>query len=630
MAMVFGGGGGGKSSASAAPPIRLGPDGSLQYYDPATGKWATVGKTATATSGGGSRSGGGSGGSASASNAAINRAADIYRLWLGDAWVASHRSVIQKAASEGWTDRMIIKDAVLRGANTPYAKAMVDYIRSVCGPLPLATVQNILASGVWLESDFATRIAPQYSTDILSNPQSLPFVQLWNRYTAAANFGPTAQSKLKEIVTRFGFTSDALNQWEQWLTTTDSANNGNYGADKREIIRSYIERWFGRPATDKELSRTGPYWNMVGGLMGQYETSKLKEALRSTDEYKQVFYAKLPNQSEEDFLSWKDAINSVGDWYFNDRPGAAGEPYANNFKGFSNEELAILNRDGWTADELMRYYKAVEEAAYNREIYEPILKEAFGDDVEIDWFALANGGRGSAQARAKLVEAQNRVQFREAFRQVFGRDPDPEDYDRITQEFISPSELIREYQAIESVDEMFPETNELLQRVFGETVTKEQLKDMVLGRPGSGELKALINEATKLDQFTWIHKQYYGTEPTPEDYARYAGYTGPAELQWEIVTNEKVKEMLPEIQKAWAKVYPNEPLITEEDLFKYYGEQEGYGDIGAKLREMQQKYQEIEQAEQYQYSGAEQAELIYGRAEQGGFKTAYGGLAELE
>lgn len=571
-----------------------------------------------------------SGGTKTSGGATISGSVeDLYRLWMGDAWVNTHQSVIANASANHWTERQIIKDCALRGANTPYAASIVNYVRSVCGPLPLDTVYNIIGSGVWMESNFETMIAPQYSTDVLTNPQSLQFVQMWNTYTAGATLGPTAQQKLKEITTRFGFSQAAMQQWEQWLTTTQSANNGNYGAEKRAVISELIAGWLGREPTEEELSPTGPYWNMVGGLMGQYNTAALKESIRATEEYKNVFYAKLPGQSEADFLAWKDAINSVGDWYFNDRPGVAGEPYVNNFLGFTNEELKRLNQDGWTAAELRYYYQAVEEAAYNQAVYSPMLEEAFGSDAGVDWFVLANGGKGSGAMRAKLVEAQNRVQFREAFRQVFGYDPSPSDYDAITSQFVSPSELIREYQAVESVDEMYPEVSDLLLRVYGETVSKEELKDMVLGRSNSGELKALINEATKLDQFTWIHKQYYGENPTPQDYAKYAGYTGPAELQWEIVTSEKVKEMKPVITEAWAKAFPNEPMITDEQLYTLYGEQQGYGDIAAKVREAQKKAAEIDEAEEYKYSGTQQADIIYRQAEQGGFRVTFQPLAEL-
>jgi hypothetical protein len=169
--------------------------------------------------------------------------------------------------------------------------------------------------------------------------------------------------------------------------------------------------------------------------------------------------------------------------------------------------------------------------------------------------------------------------------------------------------------------------NDLLMRVYGDGVTKEELKDMVLGRPNSGELRALINEATKLDQYTWLHKKYYGSVPGPDDYAKYAGYTGPAELQWEIVTNEKVAEMRETVNETLSKA-GYEPF-SDDELFTLYGEQEGYGDLASKVRKATKEAQDIEQAELHQYSSAEHADIIYRQAEQGGFRETFQPLPEL-
>jgi peptidoglycan hydrolase-like protein with peptidoglycan-binding domain len=674
-----------------------------------------------------SGSGGGGGGGAATSLSATNSVADIYRLWMGDAWVASHSATIASAVKNGWTERMIIKDAVGAGANTPYAQGMVAYIRGVVGPLTLAAVNNILSSGVWMEANFETQIAPQYMTDILSSPQSLPFIQSWNDYTAGAGLGTAEQAKLREIVTTFGYTAAAQAQWESWLTTTTAAQTGNYGAEKRAIITSVIQQWFGREPTAAELAPPSPgsagttttttvpgiahgtvrsgssgadvsalqsalnaagytltvdgnagpatiaalkdyqtknnltsdgiagaatwgllapptttttttpgvagtatYWSQIGGLLGQQNTAAFLEGLRKTDEYILTFAPKSAGQSEAEYLSWRDAMNTVGNWYFNDTPGVAGTTAATNFSGYTVEELARMNSDGWTASGLQNYYQNVQEAAYNRDIYNPILQEAFGTTfTDDDWYTLANGGVGSGALKSQLVEAQNRVQFREAYRQVFGSDPAPADYDRITDDFISPSELIREVQALNSVDEIYADTNALMQRVYGDGVTKDELIDVVLGRANTGELKALINTATKLDQFTWMHEQYTGQTATPDDYAKYAGYTGPAELQWEIVTNEAISQNRDTIKEAWTAAYPDQPMITDEELKTLYGEQEGYGSISAKVKAAQKIQGEKKQAEDWARSGAQQADIGYKAGASGGFQTSAPGLAAL-
>ncbi len=290
---------------------------------------------------------------------------------------------------------------------------------------------------------------------------------------------------------------------------------------------------------------------------------------------------------------------------------------------------AIMAEDPtMTADRLGQMFAWQEEADYMSGIYGDTLTEAFGSDAGIDWYKMASGAKGSGAMRAQIVEAQNRVAYRETYRQLFGTDPSPSDYDRITQEFVSPGEMLREHQAIESADEMYEEVNDLLSRVYGNGVSKDELKDMVLGRTNSGELKALINEATKLDQYTWIHKQYYdGQMPTPADYAKYAGFTGPAELQWEIVTQETVAEMRDTVNEAMLKA-GYEPF-SDEELTTMYGEQQGYGDLRSKYRDAAEKAKEVDQAEDWMYSGAEMVDIGYKASGQGGFQTSVPGLADL-
>jgi hypothetical protein len=293
----------------------------------------------------------------------------------------------------------------------------------------------------------------------------------------------------------------------------------------------------------------------------------------------------------------------------------------------NNDMLGSLVGGGYTPAQLRQEFIWQEEASYMQGIYSDVLTEAFGGSGGIDWYKMASGAKGSGAMRAQLVEAQNRVAYRETYRQIFGTDPDPSDYDRITQQFVSPGEMLREHQAIESADEMYEETNDLLMRVYGQGVSKNELKDMVLGRPNSGELKALINQATKLDAYTWIHKQYYDTAPTPEDYARYAGFTGPAELQWEIVTHEKVNEMRETVNEALVKA--GYDPFTDEELTTMYGEQEGYGDLLSIYRKASKKATEVDQAEDWQYNGAEQVDVGYTRTNFGTFKVAGTGLADL-
>ena len=244
----------------------------------------------------------------------------------------------------------------------------------------------------------------------------------------------------------------------------------------------------------------------------------------------------------------------------------------------------------------------------------------------IDFYKMESGALGSGAMRAQIVQAQNKYAFKEAYRQVFGADHSPADYDRITNEFVSPAELIRETQATESAQEMYPEISDLMMRVYGESITVDELKDMALGRENSGELKAMINQATKLDNYRWLHKQYYNAEPTPDDYAKYAGYASPSELQWEILTNEKIAEFKPDINEAFTKAYGY--TLTDEQMKTMLGEQAGYGELNRLYKDAKETVADAEKARDWSYQ-ADQVNVNYGMAEQGGFKQTAPGLANL-
>jgi len=212
---------------------------------------------------------------------------------------------------------------------------------------------------------------------------------------------------------------------------------------------------------------------------------------------------------------------------------------------------------------------------------------------------------------------------------VFGVDPEPIDYERIMSEYVSPGELIDEYQAQFSAEEMYDEVNDMLMRVYGESVSLQELKDMALKRAGSGETSALINQATKLDQYREYHKQYYGVEATPDDYARYAGYVSPAELQWDIVARETADQNRETIKEAWAVAFPDEPMVSDEDIYNMYAGREGYGEMKYKVGEAEEALQKQEQGREWAYTGAERANIGYAAAPGGGFRQSVSGLDEL-
>ena len=173
---------------------------------------------------------------------------------------------------------------------------------------------------------------------------------------------------------------------------------------------------------------------------------------------------------------------------------------------------------------------------------------------------------------------------------------------------------------------MYNDVNDLLQRVMGQSVTIDELKDMVLGRQNSGELRALINEATKLDAYRWVHKQYFDTEPTPDDYAKYADYSGVAELQWEIVTTERIAELGPQIQEAWRRAYGYE--LEQGELQTMLGEQEGYGALREQWTKAQEEVKKQETAVQAAHEEPKIG-IAYDKAALGGFETTLKPFAEL-
>jgi len=63
-------------------------------------------------------------------------------------------------------------------------------------------------------------------------------------------------------------------------------------------------------------------------------------------------------------------------------------------------------------------------------------------------------------------------------------------------------------------------------RVYGEHADKNMLRLVAQGAKGSGAYEAKMTLAEELDRYRWTYKSYYKTEPTPADYARFAGYAG--------------------------------------------------------------------------------------------------------
>jgi hypothetical protein len=148
-----------------------------------------------------------------------------------------------------------------------------------------------------------------------------------------------------------------------------------------------------------------------------------------------------------------------------------------------------------------------------------------------------------------------------------------------------------------------------------------------MGGQGSGELQAMIDQATRLDAFTDALYQWKGGTPTPDDYASVAGYPSATAFKWEISVQETMKEMGPEIRETWLKAHPDSPL-TDEQLKIMLGKSEGWGALQYEYNKSLEEEQKAEIAQKAAMD-IEKIRPIYGTAEQGGFKEALPGLADI-
>lgn len=569
---------------------------------------------------------------------------EIFGQWMGRMPTTAE---LNTAKNSAWGELTYIWYAVNHGGSGPLLTQAYDRIRQIAAPfyggdpsaIPQSLLETLTEQGLFADETYLRdTYFPKLRGADLTNPLAAGYIDAWVELTGKS-MTDGAIDQLDQFIRAYGYTDIAQEAWLQWAKTTNAAITGNYGASKRGQISAMVAGVLGREPTDEELDSAGSYWELNEDAM--------LEKLRGTDEYQSIYDGKPASMSEAEWVSQAKAIDAVMRWYYGDNAvlnddgtitigGVTGEGGTTggmtNFgiKYLSNAMLGTLISQGYTAEQLQRDFGWAEDAIQNAALYDEMLTEAFGQGFSPDeWQAFASGGLGSGELKAKLLEAQNRVGYREAYRQVFGVDPDPTDYERIMGEFVSPNELLGEYQAQYSADEMYDEVNEMLMHVYGEGVTREELKDMALKREGTGELKALINQATKLYEYRELHKQYYGEEATPEDYAKYAGYTSPAELQWDIVATETAAENQAIIKEAWGVAFPDEPMITDEDIYKMYAGQEGYGETKAKVGEAKEMLQKQEQGRDWAYTGAERASIGYQAAQGGGFKQSVTGLGEL-
>jgi hypothetical protein len=572
--------------------------------------------------------------------------AELFYAWFGRWPSADERTTM---LNQGWTEDTIRRVAVQQSGTGSLMRMAQDALRQIAAPyydgdpsaISAALVNSLIADGTYADETYLSRTYfPALRGAGLSNPLAQPYVDAWVELTGRA-VSADAMTQLDQFVRTYGFTDVAEQAWLGWVKKTDSAITGNFGAEQRATINKTFVDFLGRDATQDELGAGGTFWDM--------NDAARMEALRATPEYGSIYIGKPDYMDEGEWIDAARAYNTVFHWYYGDEAvqnpdgsisfggmtGAPGTPIVNGLRNFgidylNADMLKALVDKGYTPERLQQDFVWEQQATQYAGTYDDILTEAFGSTfTEDEWRTFSQGGVGSGVLKARLSEAQNRVEYRETYRLVFGVDPDPTDYERIMGQYVAPGELLKQHQAKQSAIEMFDEVNDLLTRVYGEGISVDELTNMALGKEGAGELKALINKATKLDEFTEYHKQYYGANPTPDQYAQYQGYTSAKELQWDIVAQETVKENKADIQEAWGVAFPDQPMISEEDLYKMYAGREGYGELKYKVGEAQEKFQEQKAAEDWKWRGAEHADIGYTSAPGGGFRTSVPGLAEL-
>jgi hypothetical protein len=417
---------------------------------------------------------------------------------------------------------------------------------------------------------------------------------------------------------------------EKWLM-------GPQAAASRENLRdAFIDIMMIAPTPDALDA-----WLISG--MTPYQ---LIQQLRETPTYKAMYAMKPDWMSEQTWMATGQAYNAVGRWYFGNagvkqyytaeeldelRVRQAISPdsipngvyrdedgnyytYAGASWDFSTEQIRFWIDNGITPEELHSYYVWTEDANANLPNMN-FLGEAIGRQYTFDdAYILMSGAAGSGLIRAQLQQAELRRRFDEAFFIYNGRMPTLEDYEWLEANFPNASAYARIMSAEEDAKANFREVDELLMRVFGEHADLEMLKKVALGSADSGVYESKIQLATELDRYRWEFKSYYKVEPTPEDYARFAGYAGPQELAKELEVRELIQARGPSLQKIYNQYWV--PLgyesMDDDDVETLVGKYEGWGAIEARMTMAEQhKSQWINAREQAFYYGAAYSPVSY-------------------
>jgi cell wall-associated NlpC family hydrolase len=378
------------------------------------------------------------------------------------------------------------------------------------------------------------------------------------------------------------------------------------------VIRDWARKqpeWLSGPDATSARVGLADYWGSImrtpitlelldQAVLEGWNKDQMLEHMRGTPEYKAYYAAKPAWLTEEQFVADKMSFDAMGRWYFRN----------DNFS-YSNEQLTYFFEHGITAEEMGQRYswteKAAEQLADAKGSWAYYL-EAVGITLTSDMaYTMASGAEGSGALFAALLKGQNRRSFDEAFTLYTGHAPSAGDYAYLESHYMSANEYAQRMGAYEYSTEMFPQVNELFQRVYGYEANLEELQNVALGAEGSGAYKALITAAEELDRYTLPWREYARTDPTPAQYAQWAGFAGPSELEKLLRARELVRSKGREIMDVYNSywVMLGAAPITNEDILTLQGEYMGWGAIDERLNMAADHRERQEQARSQWLSG---------------------------
>lgn len=349
-------------------------------------------------------------------------------------------------------------------------------------------------------------------------------------------------------------------------------------------------------------------------------TDQLYEQMRQNPAYQAMYQYTPAWMSESEWHYHRDAYNAVGRWYFAPeqdyemkwiaRPEVAAqisgqaatqymlssgwkfeggvwyEPSYPDVWRYEDAQIGFFIANGISEQELEERYRWTEDAIANLPTMN-YLGQAIGRTyTQADAYLVASGAQGSGQIRADLIRAENLRQFDTVFAIYNDRAPSAADYRYLENNFISPQEYAVKMQAIEDADAMFPEIDEMFQRVYGYGADRNKLRLMAQNAKGSGAYKALVQAAEELDRYTSVWRLYAKTDPTPEQYAGWAGFAGPEELAKMLEVKELVDSQGEELLRTYSDYWVEQglPGLAESDIETLLGKYEGWGEIDARMR----------------------------------------------